>query len=494
MGSNIPLVALQSQTQQPSPLDTYSKLVSLKNAMQQQQFQQQNQPLELKERQQALESGGVDLAMKQQQLKNSQVAQAALSDPNFQTDYAEFKKSKGSTTSQPAAATQPGAVPDTSSPLQLHPLAQFLAEKKGLPMLGPGGAMELSNTLTKQSQEMATLAKTQGEAGNEALKSYKTKLDNFNSLATPILEEKDPQKQQAAVAGMQSEIQQHPELYPPQAVQNVGKLNSVQALQSAANTSFIHDHLIEDATKQTELGQKQLMAGAPTPQQQQSATSTVASYGAIPGNMRAAFANEIKNAPSYEILQGVQKRADAANESFQRSADARAQASAMKDVATSNVVAGKLATEDEKLGSALDQTKGIRDLLDLSKGGNQTATPAAQVRFAEHQIVEGGVKRMNQVELNALTQGLGTYGRQFQAWVDKGFQGKMPEGTNAEMKSILDAEDKSANTTHDRTIGYITNRYIGKNQGAAAQGGKPAASTPHPFFSQFGGQAGTNPP
>jgi hypothetical protein len=486
--ASIPLVALSSQTQQPSPLDQYSKLISLKNAMQQQQFQQQNQPLELQERQQAVQSGSVDLQMKQNLLKNTQVAQGALTDPNFQKDYADFKKSKevplnpGIT----PAATPAGAVPDTSSPMQLHPLAQFLAEKKGLPLLGPGGAMEISNSLTTQAQKMAELAKTQGEAGKAHLDTYTKQLDNFDNLAEPILGEKDPAKQQAALTGLKSELQQHPDLYPQGFTQNLGKINSVQDLQAAANSSHVHAALVEDATKQTDLQQKQLMAGAPTPQQQQTAASTVASYGAVPQNMRAAFTNEIKNAPSYEILQGVQKRADAANESFQRSADARAQASAMKDVATSNLVAGKLAGEDEKLGSALDQTKGIRDLLDLSKGGNQTATPAAQVRFAEHQIVEGGVKRMNQVELNALTQGLGTYGRQFQAWVDKGFQGKMPEGTNAEMKSILDAEDKSANTTHDRTIGYITNRYIGKDKGTAAA---PGAAKPHPFFSQFGGQA-----
>ena len=47
----IPLVALQSNTQQPSPLDQYSKAVQLKSLLQNQQFQQQQQPLELQKSQ-----------------------------------------------------------------------------------------------------------------------------------------------------------------------------------------------------------------------------------------------------------------------------------------------------------------------------------------------------------------------------------------------------------------------------------------------------------
>ena len=54
--------------------------------------------------------------------------------------------------------------------------------------------------------------------------------------------------------------------------------------------------------------------------------------------------------------------------------------------------------EDQKLGSALDQTSGIRGLLNMSTGGNETASQAAQVRFAEHEVKEGGINRFNQTE------------------------------------------------------------------------------------------------
>src|SRR5580704_4640697 len=50
---------------------------------------------------------------------------------------------------------------------------------------------------------------------------------------------------------------------------------------------------------------------------------------------------------------------------------------------------------------------------------------------------------MNQTELEGLTKGLGDYGRQFNAWVQKGFNGTMPKATKDELSTILAAERRS---------------------------------------------------
>jgi hypothetical protein len=63
--ASIPLVALSSQTQQPSPLDQYSKLVSLKGAMQGQQLQSQ----QIQENQDAIQSRQAVRAAYQQAIK-----------------------------------------------------------------------------------------------------------------------------------------------------------------------------------------------------------------------------------------------------------------------------------------------------------------------------------------------------------------------------------------------------------------------------------------
>ena len=545
----IPLAALAVQ-QPPSPLDQATKILALQGLAQNQRYQAQSQPLELQERRQQMESGAVDLQMKQELLRRNQIVQSALAASDFPDEFEASKKSpktaaptttgtpmpqptpnapanaatpqpipNASTTapiSSPAqpnmaapqpipnatpamnAAAQPVPIPNASAnaapggAMQLHPLAQYLMSK-GLPLLGPGGAMEISTALMGASQKMAELAKTQGEYGKTQLEIHGKQLDNFDNKVEPILTETDPVKQQQMIAGLQSEIQQHPELYPIEATQHVDKMGTVQGLQSAANISVIRRNVIEDATKQAEMQTKTLAAGAPTAQQIQNATSTLATYRAIPNDMKAGFATEVRNAPNFATLQDVQKRIDAANESFQRSADAREQANSMKDVAIGQVIAGKLVGEDQKLTDALKQTTGMRGLLDMSKGGNQVATAAAQVRFAEHEIVEGGVKRMNQLELESLATNLGSYGRKFQAWVDKGFSGTMPEATNAEMKTILDAEDKVSQADHDRSVGFVLDRYGAIGGGAARQVQRQGGVNPPTATSNWGTQFGGVP-
>jgi len=463
----IPLPSLAINSQQPNPLESYGKVLSLKGLLQNQEFQQQQQPQLLQQQKQATEEGAIDLQMKQLGLKNTQVAQAAFSDPNFTKDLKAWQENKG-------AASQGGtATPGSSTAVPLHPIAQFLAENKGLSLFGPGGALEISNNLNGAVEKQAQIAKVQGEAGLAALNTHSKQLENFDNIAEPILAEKDPQKQMESLADMHMEIQKHPDLYPPEATQNLDKFSTVQGLQTVANGSKMRQMLIEDATKSAEEKQKTTAAATPTPEQIQNATSTVNTYNAVPQNMRAALSKEMANAPDYASLEKVQTRADAANESFQRSADARAQADALKDVGLKNIVAGKLAGEDQKLGAALDQTAGIRGLLNMSKGGNQAATAAALTRFAEHEIVEGGVKRMNQLEYENLATKLGSYGRKFQSWVDGGFKGEMPPATNAEIHTILDAEDATTNASHDRNVGYIKNRYLDKNTEAASPATAP---------------------
>jgi hypothetical protein len=471
----IPLAALAVQ-QPPSVLDQVSKIAALKSAMMNQQFQQQLQPIELQQAQQQQQSGAVDLQMKQLGLKNAQTAQDALRDPNFEQNFKDWQNSKQSSS---ATATQPGTAGLAGGALQLHPIAQYLAEKKGLPLFGPEGAMEISSALTGSAEKMAELSKTQGQAGTAALENHSKQLENLYNLAQPILTETDPAKQQQQIANLQSEIQAHPDLYPVEATRHLDKLGTVQAVQFAANTSKVRQMIVDDATKQAEASKATLAATAPTSQQIAGATRTIATYGAIPQNMRAGLIGEMQSAPNYETLQKIQARADAANESFQRSADARTQANAMKDLGQKNLALDKMLKEDQSLGKSMDETGAIRDALDLSKGGNQQATAAAQQLMAEHIVRQGGINRFNELEQRGLVGNMGSWGRQFKSWLEKGGEGAMPQATNQEMQALLDAEDKAAQLTHDRNIGYITDRVLGKNTGATpASPGNGSAPSP----------------
>lgn len=468
-----------------SPLQQFGQAEQIIGARQRQQLGQQE-----------LQSGGIDLQMKQLALQNAQTVQSALSDPNLNSQYEDWRKSRGT----PPAGVVPNDTTGIGS--ELHPMAQFLAEKKGLPFTGPGGALEISQKFNADAQASANLIKTRGEVEEKRLANYGKQLGNFADDAAPVLAETDSQKQQSELAMFKAKVKAQPTNYPQELVNRIDDINGVGDLAQLANNGKIHEEVISLGTKLADQQKAQAEAllktqaaagirqkdGTYTPEAR-TAISNIDTYTDIPPNMRAGFKAEMENAPNMEALQRIQSRVDSASESFKRSSDARAQADAMKQVAVGQAMANHLIVQDQALTSGLQQTAGIRQMLDMSKGGNETATSAAQVRFAEHEIVEGGVKRMNQLELESLATSLGSYGRKFQAWVDKGFQGSMPPATNAEMQQILDAEDKNLYKAHDSNVDIIQNRFSGISRGGIAPAPTRPPAGAHPFFSQFGGTA-----
>lgn len=85
--ASIPLVALAANTQQPSPLDQYSKAVQLKGLLQQQQQQAALAPGQQQLQQQAIQGGQQEQQMRDIQLKDAQAGMKAMQawdgkDPN----------------------------------------------------------------------------------------------------------------------------------------------------------------------------------------------------------------------------------------------------------------------------------------------------------------------------------------------------------------------------------------------------------------------------
>ncbi len=151
------------------------------------------------------------------------------------------------------------------------------------------------------------------------------------------------------------------------------------------------------------------------------------------------------------------------------------------DATARNLKADELTlTEKNTYATDMGKINDLKTTLAQAQTGNQAALPDFQVRFAENEIVQGGVKRMNQAELQGLTQNLGTYGRQLKAWADKGFVGTMPKATADDMSKILDAEAQSRTALFNQRVGNIDST-IRPGQQTKTQGQKtdPAA--------QFGG-------
>lgn len=251
--ASIPLPALtsaQQVSQAPTFLEQAQRVAELRNLGTQNQLQQselQNQAIT--RQQQQIQTQQMQLA-----LKNMQIGQSVFQDPDFQKDYSNWQSKKqqaGTPTGEPSQVDYDPT--STQQPnmggIQLHPLAQFLAEEKGLPLFGPNGALDISNQLIGSTQKLTELAKTQGDVFSTRQKTYDDQLDHFNNLAEPVISEKDPEKQDAALGNLRAEIAKNPDLYPPEIVQGVSKLTSPDVLTNAFNNSKLHQLVMDDATK-----------------------------------------------------------------------------------------------------------------------------------------------------------------------------------------------------------------------------------------------------
>lgn len=149
------------------------------------------------------------------------------------------------------------------------------------------------------------------------------------------------------------------------------------------------------------------------------------------------------------------------------------------DTVARNLKADELGlTEKNTYATDMSKINDLKQTLAQAQSGNQAALPDFQTRFAENEIVQGGVKRMNQAELSALTQSLGTYGRQVQAWADKGFKGDLPKATASEMGQLLDYEAQSRTNLFNQRVANIDQTIRPQGQQKAGQSAPVYASAP----------------
>ena len=141
--ASIPL-AVQPPPQPENPISQVGQALTLQNLIQAMRQRQQLMPGQLATQQNELQAGQLantatsqENQIRQIGLNNQTLAQKALADPDFSKHLEE--ETSGGGTDQPSGQ-QPAAI-------SLHPVAKVLSKYYGLPMLGPGGALEVSNTL-----------------------------------------------------------------------------------------------------------------------------------------------------------------------------------------------------------------------------------------------------------------------------------------------------------------------------------------------------------
>ena len=443
----IPLPALHIQDQQQSPLAMYAQAQQIRNA----QFQQQLQPLKLQQAQQETQSGAVDLQMKELALKNSQAAQGALSDPNFEKDFNDWRTNKGQTAKtqpSPVSVASGGTAQPATTAVPLHPLAQFLAERKGLSMFGPGGALEISQSLTAAEQKQAELLKTQGDTAKTALDNSGKQYDNFDNLVEPVLSEKDPLKKQQGIANIQKEMQENPGLYPPALVQHLDKISTPELLQSAANTSKVHQMISDNAEK--------------------AAKATVAQQEVIPpgGGMSPAAQQKIQQdiavATNPQIQQGKVQVATA--EGAARAA-VEAQVARGSNAALANVpphLVSAATADATKAGTEYAQAKSVSDrlsaVMDAAKRGNVVSYQLIPQEGALQLTTSQGVHRINMAEIQ--NYGGGSLWQRLEGHIGKQLSGKsIPDSVLNDMAEMQKFMAEGSESKYRNTLQMINQNY-----------------------------------
>jgi hypothetical protein len=491
-----------------NPLQTAGQLGTLQQMKSSQALQQQLAPLQVQEAQQKAQQETIQTQQQQLALANQQQAQAALADPGFRKDFDEWKSTK----SDGAASAPDGSV------VTLHPLAEYLNEKKGLPLLGPGGAIQISDTLLGASQKAADLAKTQGEAGTSKLKMHSDQISNFEQLAVPILEETDPGKQAAGLAKLQQEIKTNPGFYPPEATQHLATMNTVQGLAQAANTAKVLGMQVDDAAKAATATKGQLEIAPVTPDRITTFTKTVNSFGALKPEQKAAYLAEAQGARTVGELDKVEERADLTDKAEQMHADSMAQTNALKgqQFAQKGLEANDKTWTDPQHGylQVLSQANEGKNAIKAGADGNGLLTSLAPTMAVLGMNSFAGTHRISPAEASA-AGAPGGWSERANAWFDKAASGKISpqlakEG-NALFDQLIDAKyDASVQSSAMHSQGYgippsatpamtkageltTLDKLKVPRAGASAGGGAAKTSTADPF-AQFGGVAHVAPP
>jgi hypothetical protein len=426
-----------------NPLDQASRLASLKDMQSATALRNQLAPLDVQEAQQRNQQGQIQIQQQQLQLANQQKAQAALADPNFRDDFDKWQKTKSDGTA---------SNPDGSGPVTLHPVAEFLAEQKGLPLMGPGGALQISDTLTGASQKQAELAKTQGEAGVSKLKMHSDQISNFENLALPIMEETDPAKQASALQRLQQEIKQNPGFYPPEATQHLQTMGTPQGLAQAANTAKIMQMQIDDATKQATSTKAQLEVEPVSPARIKNFTQTINSYGALRPEQKQAALSEAGGARTVDELDKIVSRADATDKAEQMHRDSMAQTNALKGQAfgQKGLEANDKTWTDPQHGflATLSQAKEGQAAIKAGADGNGLMTSLAPTMAVLGMNSFAGTHRISPAEAQA-AGAPGGWSERANAWLDKAATGKLSPQLAKEGNVLF---DQLIDAKHDASL------------------------------------------
>ena len=464
--SSIPLPALDIKPpqQEPNLLSQYAQLQQLRN-------QQTMQPLQQQAAQQTVQSGAIDLQMKQQQLKDQQAMSATMQQWGKQSAPASSGGAQAAGTSSQSASSLPSY--DDLVPLAIKNGASFQA------------VQQLQAHVLDMKSKASEIAKNDAQTGASNAEAMKTKNGLIVDAMSGVLNTPDAQLPQAIQQTTQQLSQAG--LFDPQHVQQAMQLAMMaqqnpnqarQALQVQANSLGAFSKLLEDSQKQVTIRNEQGKTDPNSPLYSPSADAVA--MGTAPGSQQiqagqAAQAGRVAQAEAPVRIATAQAEGIArANVEAQM---ARGSSAALAQVPPHLVApAAAAATKaGEDYAQAQSVSQRMAAIMDAAHRGNVVSYQVLPQEGTLQITTSQGVHRISMAEIQ--NYGGGNAVQKFQGILGKAVSGKsIPDSVLSDMGEIQSIMQKGAQSKYENSLATINQTYGANFKPLPMNGGQQPAS------------------
>jgi hypothetical protein len=463
MGS-VPSAANELNTQQPSPLEAYGKIMQLKSLMQGQQLQQAQLQGEQQQQKQSaqlfpgqLQQQNVQTQMAQNKLASQNAMIKAWQDPGFSKEIT----GGGQQGQQPNG---PGFDPNA--------MTQSLV-KRGVM---PEDAMAMTNQFVDRSAKVSEMVKNNAAAASDQIGTYQKALGTITDKLSSIMD-MPVSKAGPAFDAYKQELARNPIPGIPQ-----GDLQALQSSTLDKLPSFVNMATIEGNIAKFHKDE----ADAQTAQQK-----VIPAGGGLSPEARQGLTADISKETNPQVIAAHAQQAAQSQEAVQKGLYGESPLAGVPP-ALAPAAASEATKVDQAYTQAQQAANDMQSMVDMAKKGNKVAYAYSPVTGVLQINVAGQTKRINTTEIEQYG-GAGSALDRIKGFIGKQTEGKsIPDNILNDMAEVSQSYSGNARKKYESDIAGLNSRYGAKFQPLNAVSGSsqqaPTGSGTDPFAA-FGGKA-----
>lgn len=431
----IPQAAVpQYLVQQPDILGNYAKMVSLKNML----AQSKEIPLDLQIKQQQLDQTKALAPAQQQQATaaaSSAASKAALDAIALKSQQAQlaYWTNPDQFDSGPSESAQNDYRVERM--LGIDPSDPLAATVRGQMKAGVD-----PNTAFADAKNILDFRSSNAKLSQDQQGALKTATDNLDKITAPIVAETDPQKRAEMLANAKPQLAAWAQTVSgvaPHMGQVVAQLNP-DNIEAFSNYIGAEGDALDFQIKQAQSA----VTGVPKTQQEAAGQLAVADYNfrTDPSDANKSALNKAQAAYDH-ITKTVQDERTFSENLQLKNNEANKELSLQNNLVQKGVEdINKLWTDPQHgFGQVAAQAASTKEAIGQAKNGSQLAANLEPLMVALGVTSFAGVHRINQTDVNAAGQSVGSLYRRLNALLDKAGAGSVPTATLEEADGLIDS-------------------------------------------------------